>query len=42
MSKYADKKVRPDCLVPGCSQPGVSLTIRHGVLGWYCLDHKNK
>ena len=42
MTKYADKRPRPNCRVPECHQPAVALLIRHGVLGWYCSDHQNK
>lgn len=41
MSRYAEKRQRrPGCRVPDCPQPGVELRIRHGVLGWYCKDHR--
>lgn len=41
-SKYADKKPRPGCRMTGCDRTADTLAIRHGVLGWWCEEHKNK
>jgi hypothetical protein len=42
VSKYADKKPRPNCRVTDCNQVADALAVRHGVLGWYCSGHHER
>lgn len=41
MSRYSDKRPRPNCRVPECRAPAVELRILRGILGWYCADHRD-
>ena len=42
MTRYADKRPAPGCRVAGCSYPGLTLTYRFDVLGWYCEEHDGR